>query len=334
MEVWAQRTYPIAISLTVLYVAHRLWRLRRRRSRTVPRSQERVLVIGASGGIGRSIAHEYATAGARVCVVGRRDRELNAVADECASLLPRAAVSGADGERGSSDTFAVVADFTEAEDMVALRKKLEERWSGLDTLVVCAGVSALRPLLEIAGLERKDGKFSPPQCSAEGVQRTVDVANAAIRGNYIGPLVCAVTFIPLLSSTSAAPSIALISSLGAVIPPPTRTLYASTKASSLVLYQALAIEHPSIKFTFVIPSTVEGDFRASAVDGGKVREADPNKHGLKRTTVAKRTIQAVDRGEKFVFMPWAFGRFAHLFYWITPSIIEHFAAKKYNFTPQ
>lgn len=125
-----QRAYPIAISLTVLYVAHRLWRLSKRRSRTVPRSQERVLVIGASSGIGRSMAHEYAAAGARVCVVGRRERELNAVADECASLHPRPAVGGPGGDRGSGgDTLAVVADFTNPEDMVALRKKLEERRS-------------------------------------------------------------------------------------------------------------------------------------------------------------------------------------------------------------
>lgn len=72
-------------------------------------------------------------------------------------------------------------------------------WNGLDTLVVCAGVSALRPLLELAGLESKDGKVSPPQASTEGVQHTVDVAHAAIRGNYIGPLVCAVTFVSSLA---------------------------------------------------------------------------------------------------------------------------------------
>lgn len=130
MGVSAQRAYPIAISLTVLYVAHRLWRLSKRRSRTLPRSHERVLVIGASSGIGRSMAHEYASAGARVCVVGRREQELNAVADECASLLPKAAVSGGGGERGSGgEAFSVVADFTNPEDMVTLRKKLEERRS-------------------------------------------------------------------------------------------------------------------------------------------------------------------------------------------------------------
>ena len=68
--------------------------------------------------------------------------------------------------------------------------------------MVCAGVSALRPLLEVAGLERNGGKFLPPQVSAEGVQHTIDVANAAIRGNYIGPLVTAVTFVSSPASST------------------------------------------------------------------------------------------------------------------------------------
>lgn len=136
--------------------------------------------------------------------------------------------------------------------------------------------------------------------------------------------------IPLLTATSVSPSILLVSSLAALIPAPTRTLYASTKAASLVLYQALSIEHPSINFTFFTPSTVEGDFRASAVDSGPVRESDPNKHGLKREDVAMRCIEAVDTYEKTVFMP-RIMRFGHLLYWIWPSFVEWRARKKYNF---
>ena len=138
--------------------------------------------------------------------------------------------------------------------------------------------------------------------------------------------------IPLLSATSAAPAICQISSLAALCPAPTRSLYAATKASSLLLYQALAIEHPDITFTNVIPSTVEGDFRASAVDGGAVREADPNKHGLKRVAVARRTVAGIDAGEKNVLMPYAMVRFAHFGYWLWPTFLERLARKKYNFT--
>ncbi|KAG6823859.1 hypothetical protein H0H93_002925, partial [Arthromyces matolae] len=143
-------------------------------------------------------------------------------------------------------------------------------WQGVDTLIVAAGVSALQPLMAVAGVEADASgtSFTPSQASLEGIQRAVDVSSAATRGNYTGPLVAAVTFIPLLTTSSSSPSILLVSSLGAVIPPPTRTLYASTKAASLLLYQALSIEHPAIAFTSVLPSTVEGDFRASAVDSG------------------------------------------------------------------
>jgi short-subunit dehydrogenase len=94
-----------------------------------------------------------------------------------------------------------------------------------------------------------------------------------------------------------------VNTLASLIPAPTRTIYASSKSASLLLYQALAIEHPFIKFTFFLPATIEGDFRAGAVDGGVVREADPAKNGLKREDVAKRLVKSIDWGEKTVFMP-------------------------------
>ena len=65
-------------------------------------------------------------------------------------------------------------------------------WHGLDTLVVTAGVSALRPVLEIAGVG--DGSAAA-QPSVDGVQRVADVALAAIQGNYIGPLLSVVTMV-------------------------------------------------------------------------------------------------------------------------------------------
>jgi short-subunit dehydrogenase len=122
----------------------------------------------------------------------------------------------------------------------------------------------------------------------------------------------------------------LVSSLAAACPAPTRALYCSTKAASLLLYQSLAIEHPSISFSFVLPSTVEGDFRASAVDGGEVRQADPKKHGLKQDAVARRCIEAVDESEKTVFMPprMKIAAFLYLFW---PTYVEAQARKLYNF---
>ena len=134
----------------------------------------------------------------------------------------------------------------------------------------------------------------------------------------------------MLYRTSRSPAILLVSSLAAVIPAPTRSLYASTKSASLLLYQSLAIEHPKISFSLVIPSTVEGGFRASAVDGGPIRESNPNKTGLKTLAVAQRCIHAVDAKEKTVFMP-RYMRVAHILYWLCPRFIEWRARVKYHY---
>jgi len=135
----------------------------------------------------------------------------------------------------------------------------------------------------------------------------------------------------MLAQTSRSPSILQISSVAAIIAAPTRALYCSTKSASLSLYQSIAIEHPEISFSLVLPGTIEGDFRASAVDKGSVREADPNKHGLKADYVAAQCIQAVDRKTKMVVLP-SFYLLGHFLSLVWPSITAGLARKKYNYT--
>lgn len=111
------------------------------------------------------------------------------------------------------------ADFTVAGEMVALRETLVRgefmqhlsvnftgiyvaveyavEWGGLDTIIVSAGVSALQPLMTLAGVE--PGSYSSETSSSmptvEGVERASRIAGAAVDGNYIGPLTTAVTFV-------------------------------------------------------------------------------------------------------------------------------------------
>lgn len=137
--------------------------------------------------------------------------------------------------------------------------------------------------------------------------------------------------LPFLSRTSPSPSVLLLSSVAAVAPAPTRALYGASKSASLILYQSLSIEHPDVHFTAILPATIEGDFRASAVDAGTVREVNPNKHGLKREVVAQRCIEAVDAQERNVFMAGFFRVIPMLYYTILPEIIERVARKKYKY---
>ena len=93
---------------------------RARRSDTIPRHAERVLVIGASSGIGRAIALLYAERGAKLCLVGRRAVELEDAREECGAVQKQA------GRVHSSGVLSVVADFADAGDMVRVREILDK----------------------------------------------------------------------------------------------------------------------------------------------------------------------------------------------------------------
>ncbi|KAI0694295.1 hypothetical protein C8T65DRAFT_744410 [Cerioporus squamosus] len=316
--------HPVAVALVAL-VAYRMWPSKPCRSSKLPRSQERVVILGASGGIGRSLALKYAQEGARVCVFARRELELSQVAEECRAVAPKTTTNG-EGER----VLLVRGDFTVVEDMVNLRSKVQDAWGGLDTLIVNAGVPTFRPFCELAGLEAKGRTFTPAEPDAAAIERAIQVVDKVTKTNYIGPVVSAATFIPSLTS-SMAPSIVLMASLAAVLPAPTLSLYNGSKAAALAFYHSLAIEHPWITFTSVLPSTVRGEqFFDNAADGGKVRGQDPESYGLSHEEVVRGVLDAVDRGQTTVWMP-SRGRTAFFLYWLFPGFITKVARKRYGY---
>jgi NAD(P)-dependent dehydrogenase (short-subunit alcohol dehydrogenase family) len=77
------------------------------------------VVLGASSGIGRSIARQYAERGARVCIVGRREALVNEVVAECQSV--RSILSSDKQE----NIFGVAADFANVDDMIKTRNIVE-----------------------------------------------------------------------------------------------------------------------------------------------------------------------------------------------------------------
>jgi NAD(P)-dependent dehydrogenase (short-subunit alcohol dehydrogenase family) len=234
----------------------RLGKLRSRRPAIIPPCSERILILGSSGGIGRAIAHRYALRGAKICVVARRSAELDAVRSEC-EVLARAH-ERAHGHAhdlsssefsASSSVLSICGDITRAQDLISMRERLNEgescvndpsldigshilvyflffiEWHGIDTLIIAAGVSALRPVLEIAGV--KGPSVTEP--SLDGVQRIEDAALAAIKGNYLAPLLSVVTFVrPLFYPTS------------------TSSMTFNISDSSYAVHELLAIRSPRI----------------------------------------------------------------------------------------
>ena len=215
-----------SISIVLFSFLYTVYKNLHNRYSKIPKLGERVVVLGASSGIGRSIARQYAERGARVCIVGRRESLVNEVVAECCQSVRNILSSSSDKQE--ENIFAVAADFANVDDMIRTRTIVEaskvqafhsspsftahfffflksnhSEWKGFDTLVVAAGVSAVQPLMAIAGVDADSGDdTSVVQATKEGIQRVADVAAAATRGNYVGPLISATTFVSFFSSIS------------------------------------------------------------------------------------------------------------------------------------
>ena len=99
---------------------------------------KRVLLTGASSGIGEAAAERFARAGATVVVVARREDLLGALADRIT-------------EAGGT-AIALPCDLADLDAVDALVAEVERRIGGVDILVNNAGRSIRRPLAE--SLER------------------------------------------------------------------------------------------------------------------------------------------------------------------------------------
>ncbi|WP_417210196.1 SDR family NAD(P)-dependent oxidoreductase [Antarctobacter sp.] len=93
----------------------------------------RVLITGASRGIGAATALAFAGQGARVALADLRQ--------------PDATAAGA-REAGAAEVLAIACDVSDAAAVTSLRDATKAAWGGLDVLVHCAGIIHEAPLLE------------------------------------------------------------------------------------------------------------------------------------------------------------------------------------------
>lgn len=93
-------------------------------------AERRVLVVGASAGIGRAFARRAIAGGAAVAVCGRRAERLAEVVD------------------GASSGFVVAGDVREPADCTRIVDEAIAALGGIDLVLYCAGSSPLRPLAD------------------------------------------------------------------------------------------------------------------------------------------------------------------------------------------
>lgn len=108
--------------------------LHRPTAKPVPLAGKRVLVTGASSGIGESAAEKFGRAGATVVAVARRQDQLDA-------LVQRIAHAGGSGH-------ALACDLSDLAAIDRLVRDVDKLLGGVDILVNNAGRSIRRPLAE------------------------------------------------------------------------------------------------------------------------------------------------------------------------------------------
>lgn len=93
---------------------------------------ERVLITGASSGIGAALALELSRAGMRVALSARRRNALESVAKQCR-------------EQGAAEAIIVVADVSDPREAARAVKEAESAFDGLDIVVANAGIGGDTP---------------------------------------------------------------------------------------------------------------------------------------------------------------------------------------------
>jgi len=214
----------------------------------------RVLVTGASEGIGRAIAKEAAKRGCRVLAVARKRPDLAALAAEVAV------------EGGTLEVLA--GDVTRGDDHRAMAAAMTERFGGADVLINNAGIGATGHFLD-----------SDP-----------DTLRRIFETNYFGTVELTRVFIPLLKQGTR-PAIVNISSVLGRKGWPGRSLYSASKFALAGFSDALRAELDRFGVSVIVinPGLTQTNFSKNLLER-KARVQLDHLRGMTAETVAAKTL--------------------------------------------
>jgi short-subunit dehydrogenase len=224
----------------------------------------RLLITGASQGIGRAIAAEAAKRGAKVLAVARSADQLEVLATEA---------------RANDGTlFTVTADITSPHDRSRMAEACSEHMGGLDILVNNAGIGAT-------------GHFA--EAGADRLRKIMEV-------NFFGLTETVRVFLPFLRKGNR-PAIVNISSIAGKRAIPARSDYSASKFAVQGFSEALRAElaGEGIDVIVICPGLTQTNFSQNMLEQKALVQMD-HLRGMTAEQVAIATLAAIERGKREV----------------------------------
>ena len=214
-----------------------------------------VIVTGASSGIGRETAREFAKHGANVVLASRNREKLEAIAADI----------------GKAATVIPV-DVTDRLSVEALVRRTVEEYDAIDVLINNAGV----------------GLFAPV---ADG---NLDNARHLFEANFWGAVNCIQAATPYMISQRRG-HIVNVSSVAGRISPPHMGMYAASKHALAAISDALRVELSSkgIGVSTIYPGLTDTSFMENMLQEVEAPVVPPIARFVSSAVVATRIFQAV-----------------------------------------
>eukprot|EP01062_Namystynia_karyoxenos_P004521 TRINITY_DN115_c0_g1_i1.p1 TRINITY_DN115_c0_g1~~TRINITY_DN115_c0_g1_i1.p1 ORF type:complete len:351 (+),score=104.26 TRINITY_DN115_c0_g1_i1:74-1054(+) len=243
------------------------------------RDGQRVVIVGASSGIGRGVALAFAGRGARLLLAARSRSDLAAVQAEC-----RAA--------GAAACAIAPTDVTRAADCAALQvAAARDLAGGVDLLVLAAGI----------GCHQTEGSaWGTDAAAAEAYERTMAV-------NFFGCMAALRALLPLLQERKG--HIVVMSSASALVGLPSRAAYCASKAALHAGVEALVADARwDVTVTEVFAVSISGTrLREKGIRVGGSGAAPAEHTGAETEVpaeqVVERVVAAADARQRRVYMP-------------------------------
>jgi NADP-dependent 3-hydroxy acid dehydrogenase YdfG len=227
--------------------------------------KDKVIVItGASGGIGQSVAELLASKGASLALVARRENELHAVADKC-----------------GPNAIAITADVTSRAEVQRVVRETLDRFGRIDVWVNNVGQGISRP---------------PSQLTDQDID---DVMRVNVKSALYGMQ----EVLPHYKERGDGQIVNITSMLGRIPYAVIRSAYNGAKHFLNALTDNFRTEHaedyPDIVFSLVSPGVVRTDFGINAMHGGPDSRQLPNSQSVEE--VAEVIVDVIENRRNDVY---------------------------------